>query len=324
MIKKGIHNESVLPGNTKLYLSPLESDVIRTLLYFDIFCFPLSSNEIYSNCSIPLDGPAELDSALSKMVRDGFIKYSEGEYYINGDKEWVERKKRGALLANNYLRKARWMSLIISQFPFVRALGISGSLSKGYADKDSDVDYFVITKKGRLWLSRTCIIAFKKLFLLGSHKWLCANYFIDENSLKIPDENPFTATEILYLKPFYNGDLFRELWKVNDWTGRFKPNYLTSNNMKDIPSSSSWMKRILEFMLGGKIGDYLDDLCFRFTYGYWKRKFHNYNQKEFEHAFRSRKNVSKHHPQNFQKKVMQELDDRSRQFERKFKVVFAK
>jgi hypothetical protein len=42
----------------------------------------------------------------------------------------------------------------------------------------------------------------------------------------------------------------------------------------------------------------------------WKKKFPHLSELEFDVDFRSKKNVSKHHPQGFQRRVIVELEKR--------------
>src|SRR5690606_3777846 len=103
---------------------------------------------------------------------------------------------RGNLMANKFSDIARKKAKLISQFPFVRGVMASGSLSKGYADEKSDIDFFIITIPNRLWIARTLLVLYKRIFLLNSHKFFCVNYFVDEKHLGIEEKNLFTATEL--------------------------------------------------------------------------------------------------------------------------------
>ena len=80
------------------------------------------------------------------------------------------------------------MTKFISKFPYVRAILLSGSISKGYMDKDSDVDYFIITQPNRLWVTRLLLMLFKKIFLFNSRKVFCINYFVDSEKLEIEEK----------------------------------------------------------------------------------------------------------------------------------------
>ncbi len=115
---------------------------------------------------------------------------------------------------------------LISRFPFVRAVLASGSLSKGYMDEKSDIDFFIITAPHRLWIARTLLVLYKRLFLGGSHKHFCVNYFVDEDHLEIEEKNLFTATELATVLPLYGAEQYKSLIKTNGWVRDFFPNYI--------------------------------------------------------------------------------------------------
>jgi len=219
------------------------------------------------------------------------------------------------------LKKALKYSAIISYFPFVRGVYLSGSLSKGYADKDSDVDYFIITEPGRLWLSRMMLALFKRLFLFNSHKYFCINYFIDTDSLEIQDKNIFTAIELATLITMCNTGLYRKLMQSNAWIKDFFPNTIMECiSGENIPANESRIKGFIEKLFQGKWGDSLDTLCYKITLKKWQRKFKTLTKEEFELNLRSKKNVSKHHPRGFQTKILNAYRKNIKEFEQKFHI----
>lgn len=297
--------------------SESEHGILNTLLYFDIFKYPLTKDEIQKYCHCKIYSPKEINEGLEFLVAKKFVNYSSGFYFVNNDYAIVERRINGNLLAEKFNSIAKKYSQIISKFPFVRAVFISGSLSKGYMDKESDIDYFIITAPGRLWLSRTLLVLFKKIFLLNSHKHFCVNYFIDETNLEIPDKNIFTATELLTLIPMINQELFAKFLKENTWTNNFLPNLHPLNNKITDVKRRLTFKLYLEKLFSGSIGNKLDDLCLRITLKYWKKKFTHFSKQDFKNALRSKKNVSKHHPNKFQEKVLALYEEKIKQFEKK-------
>jgi predicted nucleotidyltransferase len=52
-----------------------------------------------------------------------------------------ERRIKGNRNAEQILNTAYKISRILYQFPYVRGIGISGSLSKNFADKNADIDF---------------------------------------------------------------------------------------------------------------------------------------------------------------------------------------
>jgi hypothetical protein len=307
-------------------LKNLARSVLKTLLYFDIFQYPLTVEEIHEYCCEYSASKDEVLRQLEVFEEIGYVSRKDFFYHVKNDKmeALVERRIKGNKEAQRFLKIAKRVSKFISYFPFVRGICLSGSLSKGYADSDSDIDFFIITEPGRLWISRTMLILFKKIFLFNSHKYFCVNYFIDTNSLEIPDKNLFAATELLSIIPATNADLYEKLIQANSWIKEFYPNgTLKTNKYPVLPANRGFIKRMGEAIFSGKFGDKVDDKCFKATLSTWKRKFEHFNEQEFDLNLRTRKNVSKHHPNGFQLKVMKNFTDNVQRFEEKFNISLA-
>ncbi|MBI2268930.1 MAG: nucleotidyltransferase domain-containing protein [Bacteroidetes bacterium] len=298
-------------------LTEKQSAIIKTLLYFSIFRYPLTVKEIYENCQHQKITLSETETELSKLVQSGYVSQTGQFYYVNNDVSAVDRRIKGNKLAEKYLLKARRYTKLISRFPFVEAVFLSGSLSKGYVDEEGDIDYFIITKPGRLWLCRTLLVTFKKVFLLNSHKYFCVNYFIDSKNLEVPDKNIFTATELVFARPMYNKNLCSDFFEANQWKDNFYPNKPVTN-LSTVPLvSDNLLKKINESLFKGSLGEKLDQWCFKFTLAYWKKKFSDFDESTFDLNVRSRKNVSKHHPNGFQQKVLKAHEESIKAFNMK-------
>jgi hypothetical protein len=304
----------------KQSLDSVSSAVLKTLLYFDIFYHPLTAEEIFSFLSSAHATKYETEQAFARLLRSGMIRTMGNYFFVSSDPSLIQRRRAGEIAAVNALRKAEKYSRIIASFPFVRGVFISGSLSKGYMDKESDIDYFIVTEPERLWLSRMLLVLFKRIFLFNSHKYFCVNYFVSTDGLSIPDRNVFTATELVSVIPTYNYLLYEKFLEQNPWTQDFLPNAIQRDDKYCVSRSKFVPKRILERIFSGKAGNHLDELCFRITLKYWKRKFSHFDANEFDHKLRSRKNVSKHHPLGYQQKVLKAFEEKLRWFETKYGV----
>ncbi len=75
----------------------------------------------------------------------------------------------------------------------------------------------------------------------------------------------------------------------------------------------------MEHALSGSFGDKLDTLFMNLTIKKWKSKFKNLNEEALENAMRSRKYVSKHHPQQFQQLVLNKFNSNIALMEAKLK-----
>lgn len=310
-----VNSSTVLHTTASSSLGPVHSAVLRTVLYFDLFNHPLKSNEIRDFCQQAAATRDEINTAIHDLCSAKLLGELEGFYFIAGRELLTGIRKERNARAEKYMAKARRYSRLISRFPFVRGVAISGSLSKGTVDRDGDVDYFIITEPKRLWICRTLLIFFKKTFLLNSRKYFCVNYFIDTHDLLIPDMNLFTATEIAFVHPMFGGGCFERFRDSNEWVNDFYPNRPNEDNRNILHAESGIFKRVMEKSLGGKLGEKLDVYFFHLTLKRWKKKFGNVDESQFDLNFRSRRNVSKHHPQGFQYKVMNRLSERIAEFE---------
>lgn len=298
------HNELV---------SAKEASLFRALLYFEIFNFPLTFKELWTYSSF--NSKPEFKECLNRWVCDGFIVLEDGYYLLTSEGKEVAARQEGEERAKAMWEKACSRAKLIQRFPFVRAVFISGSISKGVVAPDGDVDFFIITKPGRLWLSRTILALFKKVFLLGSHRYFCINYFIDYDFLEIEEQNQFTATEMATLIPMTgNSDLVSHFFNQNEWVNAYYPNFEMKTPLFEIKVENGF-KRFLEKTLDILGASLWDNAGRWLTTSFWKMKFNEMPKEDFQVALKSNKHVSKHHPLQFQKRVLKSLNEKIAQFE---------
>ncbi|HVD96649.1 MAG TPA: hypothetical protein VNB90_00500 [Cytophagaceae bacterium] len=301
--------------STKPGKSPsLRNDILSALLYFDLFHYPLTSREIYHHCQRSCATEEKVCDELERLVAQELIYRELNFFSVSSEKGFGQRRLVGNKRAAEYTAKAQKISGFIASFPFVRGIFLSGSVSKGYANEHADIDYFIVTAPGRLWFARTLLILFKKIFLLNSRKYFCLNYFIDENHLEIPDKNLFTAIELSYLLPVYNEALYEAIVSSNEWTKEYFP-FFNRPDYVFIPTKKRRLKKTLEKLSSGTLGNKLDELCMRITERFWKYKFRK--TPHIQAGIRCRKHVSKFHPQNFQDKILFAYEEKIKEFSSK-------
>lgn len=309
--------ESELTG-AKVSISQVEAGILNTLLYFDMFQYPLREEELLRVHPQVLTNPCVAKEAIGSLLAGGLIARHGDFYQVAGTPSWEERRLRGNALAAQRMQRALKRSRFVSRFPFVRAVMVSGSLSKNYMEPGSDIDFFVVVQAGRLWVARTLLILYKKVFLFNSHKEFCMNYFVDTAHLEIEDKNIFTATEVAYLLPTFDYGRYKAFREANGWAEAYYPNFGLRERDYCHEGADGPLKRMNEWLLAGRLGERLDDWCLRRTLGRWRKKFAHFTQEKFEIALRSRKYVSKHHPSHFQERVMRRLEARQAELEERF------
>jgi len=291
-------------------MNSIKRSIVNTLAYYQIFEHPLNASELLSRVASKGISQDQFNEHLADLTVSGVVLELEGYFFLEGDASTVKRRVEGEARAKSLMKRARYFSSLIYAFPFVRAVFISGSLSKGSVPEDADIDYFIITKKHRLWIARTSLVMFKRLFLLNSKKYFCTNYFIDEETLEIPDKNIFTATEVSTLVPMRGNGYYDQFLEVNDWYKDYFPNL--EGNGKASPQAGLGKKlsrALIEPLFIHSTAEKLDKYFMKKTYRRWMTLYgKNYTDEEFELAFRSRRGTSKNHDKNYQKKVLKAVE----------------
>jgi hypothetical protein len=293
--------------------------IIKTLLYFDIFHYPLKKEEVVSflgkQCT-----PAEVNDALKMLVHRGYV-YQFNEFYsVDGARSNVLRRVKGNELATRMLPLAARQATFIGQFPFVRSVMASGSISKGYMQEDSDLDFFIVTDPGRLWITRMLMVIYKRVFLSNSHKHFCINYFVTSDQLEIEEKNIFTATELATVIPLFGQQYYHDLMESNGWLMGFFPNY--TRRIASLKSErKAWTRRMIEGTINALRPDVLDDWCMRLTQRRWEKLYRaSYNDSDFRIAFKSKKSSSKNHPKHYQRSVTDMLEKKWSEYKMQFNV----
>lgn len=299
----------------------LEKDILKVLAYFDIFRHPVSSKEIRSFLA---SNPVEsvFLKALEQLCMDRHIYQRDGYYFLCNDHSLVLQRIENNKRAEGLLKTAYKISSFLFQFPFVRGIGISGSLSKNVADRDADIDFFVITSSNRLWIARTLMHLFKKLtFIVGKEHWFCMNYYVDEEALQINEKNIYTAIEVITLVPVCGNGVLEQFYEANAWTHSFYPNYSLSKESKK-KAKSSFLKKSIEWFFNNSLGERLDNYLMRLTSKRWLAKEHAgcLNIKGGRMSLRVSKHYSKPNPVFFQEKVLRLYEEKLKEVDKKLTV----
>jgi predicted nucleotidyltransferase len=255
-----------------------------------------------NNCS-----QEEFNYSLHELTTANWI-YKFDEFYLLQDNfALISRRRKGNTRARQMIKTAEKLAGFLSAFPFVRGVAVSGSLSKNFADENSDIDFFIITAPNRLWLARSFMHAFKKLtFLFKKQDWFCMNYYIDEEMLNIREKNVFTATEVATLLPLRGINTFRLFFDKNKWSREFLPNHVLKISYVE-ESKNNFFKRSVEFIFNNPLGNLLDKGLMKITRSRWQKKSRNkkLNRRGIVMGMDAGKHYAKPDPEHFQKKIME-------------------
>lgn len=154
-------------------------------------------------------------------------------------------------------RRARAYILLLRHLPFVRMLGLTGSRAVA-PRSEADIDLMIVATPGRVWLCRLATIMVVRLARLFGDR-LCPNYVLSAACLALPDLTIYEAHELAQLVPLYGQDPYHALWQLNPAVRDYLPNASPFPTPSDkLLPGLALTKRLLERLLGGRLGDRLE------------------------------------------------------------------
>lgn len=217
---------------------------IATVAYADIFGFSLATTEFNQW----LIGRKRVSRAL--LLRSPFVITSRGR------EAFITLGKKTSLLRQRTIREAssvrKWQLIrqaarLLRLVPTVKLVGVTGGVAVNNARSSDDIDLFLVTQKGTLWISRflaTLILDVTRMrrrpdATVVKDK-ICLNMFISETALAVPsaERDLYAAHEVLQMKPLWErGGVYRKFLAANRWVHEVLPN-AWDYNIKYHPSAS--------------------------------------------------------------------------------------
>jgi hypothetical protein len=305
--------QSILPAA----ISTNAKGALAALLYADVFSYPLTADEIFERCT--LLHKQDVINGLKQLVDNKIVYLFNGFYSLENDASRITKRLAANQLAKQSLKKAERMTKVIRCFPFVRAVMLSGSISKNYMDKHSDIDYFIITAPNRLWVSRLFFVLYQKIVFLNKYKYFCYNYMVDEDHLSMGEKSLFTAMETVTLLPTYNYGLYTSMLHANAWSQAYLPNYpAATQTIFSIKSSK--LQSLLEKCFNNRFGEWLDKWLLQKIQDKWKR---NHPPSSFgNRGLTAKRHVAKAHTEGHYNTIMEKYEQKKLAYEQRYQISF--
>jgi hypothetical protein len=226
--------------------------VLGTLAYSDLFDYPLSVDEIVRYQIGTRYTGAETVAALetSPLLHE-LVVSSGGRYCLKGrEAVFATRNTRGGE-SKAVWGRARVYSAVIARLPFVRMVAVTGALAVDNIGENPDIDLMVVTRPGRVWISRRLIIGLVRLARLRRDD-LCPNYIISETSLYLEQQDVFTAHELAQMVPLYGQRVYARLLSDNAWAREYLPTAFEADYYAPQAIRRGPLRRIAEAVLAWK------------------------------------------------------------------------
>ena len=232
-------------------LTPPELAIARSVIYASLFDYPLTLAQLRQTLIESTQTASEVLAAFNgSAALQAAIEFRDGFFFPRGRADLIEERRRRETRSRAFLRRHRAMLQLVSALPYVRMVALSGSIAHLNLEGTGDLDLFVVTRGRRVWSATVAIVLLAKL--LRRRRIVCANFVVADTRLVLEQQDLFTASQVIHLKPLTGRDVFRELLDKNRFLFRFYPNFHAAD-AATLPFRPSrllaWMKRLLETVL---------------------------------------------------------------------------
>ncbi|HEY5714408.1 MAG TPA: nucleotidyltransferase domain-containing protein [Candidatus Gracilibacteria bacterium] len=154
-----------------------------------------------------------------------------------------------------YKQKAQKWARVLGFIPTLEAVFLSGSLATGKATKDSDIDFFILTRPGTIWFTRFWVFFILKICgqLAKPHHHagrICPNHFITTDHLRLREQNAYSAEMFSQNLPLYDPQsLFVKFAEANKWVEKFGHHFPITNNKKQSTKTRRFIFEIGSLLL---------------------------------------------------------------------------
>ncbi|MFH1194033.1 MAG: hypothetical protein V1661_03500 [bacterium] len=251
-------------------MGEIKKEILKALAFYDIFKYPLTGLEIFRNLGI-VAGLEEVLPALAELKNENMIMETSGFFYLPQEKNLAAGRKARFLISSEKLKRAKKIAKILSFIPQIKFIGICNSLGFLNADGESDIDFFIIARKNRLWLARFLAVSFAQIFKLRpsgqtAKDGICLSFFIDENNLDIsnvvlPAGDPYFYRWMSWIMPLYDGGIYEKFISANGWIKNKLPNFLEQNADLKSCGPSALLRTCGKKSNGFFLGDWLERMA---------------------------------------------------------------
>jgi len=243
----------IVPPTTALELA-----IVQTAAYSDIFDYPLSAAEIHRYLIEVTATRDAVDAALANgCLAPGRLASRDGYVALAGREQIVSIRQGRERDSERLWREALRYGRIIASLPFVRMLAVTGELAMDNVQPTSDIDYFIVTRPGRLWLCRLLVIGVVR-YAATRGVTVCPNYLLSEDALTIHERNLYAAHEVAQMVPIAGHTLYQRLRELNTWVDDYLPNASGPPRQLAVHPRATPVRRLAERALSSRPGGWIE------------------------------------------------------------------
>jgi hypothetical protein len=227
------------PASSTASMTKEELAIARSVLYASLFDYPLTLTQLRQTLIESTQTPSEILALYARSeTLKAAIEYRQGFFFPRDRRDLVSERRRREARSRVFLERHRRLLSVICALPYVKMVALSGSVAHLNLEGPGDLDLFIITRGRHVWTVTVAVVVIAKL--MRRRKTTCANFVLADSALALDQQDLFSASQIIHLKPLVGNDTYRGFVAANPFVSRLYPNFRVSPAVR----RPSWLNHI--------------------------------------------------------------------------------
>lgn len=221
----------------------LKEIIIKTIRFFDFFSFPLSAEKVLFFLPVQCD-LSVLRAELDVLTAEGVLGERGGLYFFRGHQGFFDLAEEKRAAAEKKMGRARFVTRIFRLIPWIRMVAVANVMGDGNFRKEGDIDFFIIAKHDRIWLTRLFAVLITDVLRLRPREndvrdKICLSFFVSDDALDVSgllladpdsrhspiDRDPYFVYWFANLIVIHDDGVYVEFVNRNQWLTKQLPNW---------------------------------------------------------------------------------------------------
>ena len=209
-------------------LGAAELAIARSVVYASLFDYPLTLAQLRQTLIESTQTPSQVLAAFNgSPALQEVVEYRDGFFFPKGRADLLEERRQREARSRAFLQRHRRLLRLVCALPYVRMVALSGSIAHLNLEGSGDLDLFIVTRGRRVWSATLAVLLLSKA--MRRRRIVCANFVVADSRLVLEQQDLFTASQVIHLKPLIGREVFQQLLQANPFVFRFYPNFHASN-----------------------------------------------------------------------------------------------
>ena len=251
----------------------LPDSILSTICFFDCWQRPMTILDLEKYLIGQRTDQKKIAWALKTNLKlKKYLKKKKDFWQLKSSPDiiisWLTRQRQ----TRKFWRRHYPMFKSFLGLPFIKMVGVTGSLMVDGAMPKSDIDLFIVAKAKRVHLTRFALRGLIKFLAWKndlSEKFFCPTFLIDNAHLDRIEHDIFSAFEIGAMKLIWGRETYERLLNRNKWVRKIFPKAYSEARLKEeIFKMDQDLQTKQDFWAGfapGELGDWFEQQALRRT-----------------------------------------------------------